>query len=307
MALVVLSVVEQRLDAVRAVLAGESVVEVAARYRVARSTLHRWIGRYLEGSVAGLADRSHRPRWCPHQVQPLVEAAVAEIRRKHPRWGSKRIRLELLRRLPPTWPEGVAPPAERTVNRILLRQGLARPRPRKRPRSSYRRFERPAPMQLWAVDIVEGVWLVNEATGVLREAKVVTGVDDHSRFCVMAMVTERATSRAVCYAFTQALVRFGAPEEVLSDIQAMWCPEVPGLSGRRCEDRRVRHPPIVVASPIGARRDSLPVDHVGVRGLLPETGHPVRNLATAPNGPRIPVSECLVRPVLMRQWAVGGS
>ena len=72
-------------------------------------------------------------------------------------------------------------------------------------------------MQLWAVDIIEGIWLVNEATGVLREAKVVTGVDDHSRFCVMAMVTERATSRAVCYAFAQALVRFGAPDEVLSD------------------------------------------------------------------------------------------
>ncbi|MDX6238237.1 MAG: hypothetical protein QOG10_3052 [Kribbellaceae bacterium] len=217
MVLVVLSVVEQRLDAVRAVLAGESVVEVAARYGVARSTLHRWIGRYLEGSVAGLADRSHRPRSCPHRVDALVESAIAEMRRKHPRWGSKRIRLELLRRLPPTWPEGVPPPAERTVNRILVRQGLVRPRPRKRPRSSYRRFERPAPMQLWAVDIVEGVWLVNEVTGVLREAKVVTGVDDHSRFCVMARVTERATSRAVCYAFAQALVKFGPPEEVLSD------------------------------------------------------------------------------------------
>ena len=54
MALVVLSVVEQRLDAVRSVLSGEAVVEVAARYGVARSTLHRWVGRYLEGSVAGL-------------------------------------------------------------------------------------------------------------------------------------------------------------------------------------------------------------------------------------------------------------
>jgi transposase len=87
MALVVLSVVEQRLDAVRAALSGESVVEVAARYEVARSTLHRWVGRYLEGSVAGLADRSHRPFSCPHQVDALVEAAVAEVRRRHPRWG----------------------------------------------------------------------------------------------------------------------------------------------------------------------------------------------------------------------------
>ena len=61
MALVVLSVVEQRLDAVRAVRGWQSVVDVAAQVGVSRSTLHRWVGRYLEGSVAGLADRSHRP------------------------------------------------------------------------------------------------------------------------------------------------------------------------------------------------------------------------------------------------------
>jgi transposase InsO family protein len=217
MALVVLSVVEQRLDAVRAALSGESVVEVAVRYEVARSTLHRWVGRYLEGSVAGLADRSHRPLSCPHRVDAGVEAAVAEVRRRHPRWGAKRIRMELLRRLPPTWPVGVEPPSDRTVNRILLRQGLAQPRPRKRPRSSFVRFERPSPMQLWGIDIVEGIWLVDTMTGVVREAKVVTGVDDHSRFCVMASVVERATGRAVCLAFAQALARFGVPEEVISD------------------------------------------------------------------------------------------
>ena len=49
MALVVLSVVEQRLDAVRAVLAGAGVSEVAARAGVHRSTLHRWVARYLAG------------------------------------------------------------------------------------------------------------------------------------------------------------------------------------------------------------------------------------------------------------------
>jgi hypothetical protein len=45
----------------------------------------------------------------------------------------------------------------------------------------------------------------------------VTGVDDHSRFCVMAAVVERATGRAVCVAFAQALARFGVPEEVITD------------------------------------------------------------------------------------------
>ena len=54
-------------------------------------------------------------------------------------------------------------------------------------------------------------------TGELREAKIVTGVDDHSRFCVMAKVVERATGRAVCLAFAQALARHGVPEEVITD------------------------------------------------------------------------------------------
>ena len=81
LALVVLSVVEMRLDAVQAVLAGSTVVEVAARVGVSRSTLHRWLSRYLLTQLAVLADQSHRPRSCPHQVDAAVEVAVAEMRR----------------------------------------------------------------------------------------------------------------------------------------------------------------------------------------------------------------------------------
>jgi transposase len=184
LALVVLSVVEQRLDAVRAVLDGADVVEVAARAGVHRATVHRWVARYLSGQLAGLADRSHRPRSSPRQAAEAVEVAVAEMRREHPRWGSRRIRLEMLRK-PGPWAAGsLVVPSERTIDRILHRQGLARARPRKRPRESYVRFERPGPMQLWQMDIVGGIRLVSPVTGELREGKVVTAVDDHSRYCV---------------------------------------------------------------------------------------------------------------------------
>ena len=108
-------------------------------------------------------------------------------------------------------------PSERTIDRILHRQGLVRARPRKRPRESYKRFERPGPMQLWQMDIVGGIRLVNPQTWEPREAKVVTAVDDHSRFCVIARVVERATGRAVCLALAEALARFGVPEEVNTD------------------------------------------------------------------------------------------
>src|SRR3954468_3773591 len=97
MALVVLSVLEQRLDAVRAVLAGADVTEVAARLGVHRATVHRWVARYLSEQIAGLADGALRPVSCPHQSSTDTEVVVAEMRRKHPGWGSRRIRLELLR------------------------------------------------------------------------------------------------------------------------------------------------------------------------------------------------------------------
>jgi transposase InsO family protein len=220
LALVALSVVEQRLDAVRAVLAGAGLSEVAGQVGVSRQSVHAWVGRYLSEGVAGLADRSSRPRSCPHRSPERVERAVLELRREHSRWGAKRIRLELLRR-PLPWAGaadvGLVVPSVSTINRILARQGLVKSRPRKRPRSSFQRFQRPGPMQMWGIDIVGGIRLVNTATGELREAKVVTGVDDHSRFCVMAAVVERATGRAVCLAFAQALARYGVPEEVISD------------------------------------------------------------------------------------------
>ena len=203
MALVALSVVEQRLDAVRMVLAGASVTEVAAQVGVSRQSVHTWVGRYLSEGVAGLADRSSRPRSCPHQAPEPVDRAVLELRREHPRWGAKRIRLELLRRGLAWHAEealavlaGSVVPSTSTINRILRRHGLVKARPRKRPRDSYVRFERPGPMQLWGVDIVGGVRLVDTGTGELREAKIVTGVDDHLRLCVMAAVVERATARA---------------------------------------------------------------------------------------------------------------
>jgi transposase InsO family protein len=180
---------------------------------VSRQSVHSWVTRYLAEGLAGLADKSHRPGFCPHQVAGEVEVVVAEMRRQHPKWGAKRIRLELLRRPP----EGIALPSERTINRILARQGLVVSRPRKRPRDSYRRWQRPGPMQLWQIDIVGGVMIADPRTGELREAKVVTGVDDHSRFCVIAAVTERATGRAVCLALAAALVRYGVPEEILTD------------------------------------------------------------------------------------------
>ena len=211
LALVNLSVVEQRYRAVLAVERGEPKIVVAAQFGVSRQSLYTWLTRYQQSGLAGLMDRSHRPPSCPHQASAEVETRVCELRREHPRWGPRRIAHELAAA---STPDGSTPPGKSTVHRILRRHGLIEPGRRRRKRREYRRWERETPMALWQIDIVGGLMLADGT-----ECKVVTGVDDHSRFCVMAAVVVRATGRAVCLAFAEALRRYGVPDEVLSDIQ----------------------------------------------------------------------------------------
>jgi transposase len=102
LALVELSVVEQRYRAVLDAKAGVPVTEVAEAFGVSRQSVHAWVRRYEQGGLAGLMDRPRRPQSCPHQVSAEIETAVCELRREHPRWGPLRLAHELAK-------AGVAP------------------------------------------------------------------------------------------------------------------------------------------------------------------------------------------------------
>jgi transposase len=68
LALVALSVIEQRYRAVMAVLDGASPTEVAAEVGVSRQSVHAWLVRDRESGLAGLADRPSRPRSSPNRA-----------------------------------------------------------------------------------------------------------------------------------------------------------------------------------------------------------------------------------------------
>ncbi len=205
--LVELSVMEQRYQAVMAVVQdGWKVAEVARRLGVARQSVHNWLLRYQSGGLPALADRSHRPQGCSHQTSPELEALICEIRRKHPGWGPRRIEHHLAK-------EGASPmPSCSSIYRCLKRHNLIELRRRRKRRDEFRRWERDRPMQLWQMDVMGGLEL-DDGTDV----KIVTGVDDHSRFCVAAGLVLRATSKAVCEVFSASLNRYGIPDEVLTD------------------------------------------------------------------------------------------
>ena len=205
--LVELSVMEQRYQAVLAVVQdGWQVTEVAERLGVSRQSVHAWIVRYEAGGLAALADRSHKPASCPHQIPAEIEAEICELRRKHPGWGPRRIEHQLHHL-------GLHPvPSRSAIYRCLRRHQLIELRRRRRRREEFRRWEREHPMQLWQMDVMGGVFLSDDT-----ELKVVTGVDDHSRFCIAAALVTRATSKAVCAVLAACLHRYGIPDEILTD------------------------------------------------------------------------------------------
>ena len=80
------------------------------------------------GGLEALVDRSHRPRSCPHQMDPAVEVRLVELRGLHPGWGPDRLLYRLGR-------EGVEPlPSRAAIGRALARLGLVRAARRSRRR-----------------------------------------------------------------------------------------------------------------------------------------------------------------------------
>jgi transposase InsO family protein len=230
-----LSVAEQRYDAVLAVIRdGGTVKDVAAAVGVSRQTLHAWLARYEDAGLEGLADRSHRPLSCPHQMPAEVEAVVLELRRVHRTWGPRRIAFEVARR------PGLVT-SESAVYRCLVRAGLVEPDQRRRRRRKWKRWERGRPMELWQMDVVGG-FLIGDGS----RAKALTGIDDHSRYCVSARLMGRERTRPVCDGLVEAMRAYGVPEQILTDngkvfTGRFFSPPVEVLFDRICRENGVEH------------------------------------------------------------------
>lgn len=249
---------EQRYKAVLEVISeGKTVTEVAAAWHVSRQTVHTWLARYEAGGLEELGDRSHRP---------------LELRRWKPYWGPRNLVLELARRQ-------VSPlPSASAVYRCLVRAGVIQPVRSRRRIEHWKRWERGGPMELWQLDVVGGFLLADSTT-----AKALTGIDDHSRFCVSARLMPRERTQLVCDGFSAALRTFGVPEQVLTDNGKVFTgkyaqPPVEVLFDRICRENGVEHLLTRPASPTTTGK--IERFHRTLR-LEFDTRHVFRNLRVA--------------------------
>ncbi len=186
-----------------------NVRALAAELGVTTKTFYKWARRYEQGGLEGLEELSRRPHRSPGRISAMVEDAIVELRKRLAEEGldagAGTIRWHLCRA------GTVRPPSEATIWRVLVRRGFVAPEPRKRPKSTLRRFEAAAPNQLWQIDATD--WAL--ACG--REVEIVNVLDDHSRLCAHSQAVPTTTSEAAWAAFGRAVERYGWPAGCLSD------------------------------------------------------------------------------------------
>ena len=164
---------------------GTNVSEFCRRHGVTRPTFYFWRARYEAEGVEGLVPRSRAPHTNPRRIRPEVEDGIVGLRKEREALsvdhGPSTIQWHLGRR-------GWRPvPSVATVWRVLVRRGFVVAAPRKRPKSSYRRFEAAAPNELWQADCTD--WVI--ATGLV---KIMSFEDDHSRVALRVKALAEATA-----------------------------------------------------------------------------------------------------------------
>jgi transposase InsO family protein len=205
---------EQKLAAVFADVAcgRATVTQVCAELGLSRDTYYRYRRRFTEEGLAGLQARSRAPKTSPARtgepMTALIVAARAQLEREgwdNGAWSIHgRLRHDGLTELP----------SARTIHRVLQRQGLIEPQPRKRPRSSYKRFVFPATDDCWQIDAFEHTLPAPTAAPAVVVFEI---LDDHSRYNVASLAWPSEDTKGAWTAMTRAIERYGNPRMVLAD------------------------------------------------------------------------------------------
>ena len=213
-----------RLIITAVVVEGRRPAEVASTYDVARSWVYELVARYRSQGEAAFTPRSRRPDTSPTTTPASTVDAVLEVRRQLVASGLDAgpdtivWHLEHHHRLKVS---------RSTVHRLLRRAGLVTAQPKKRPKSSYIRFQAEQPNETWQSDFTH----YRLATG--ADVEILTWIDDHSRYALSITAHHRVTGPIVLQTFRAAVERQGTPLSTLTDNGMVFTTRLAGGRGGR--------------------------------------------------------------------------
>ena len=195
-----------RLLVTAVVVQNRPVVEVAATYGVSRSWLYELLARYRCEGEAVFEPRSRRPQSSPNAIPSEVVGLILELRHKLTATG--------LDSGPDTIGWHLAhhhdmTVSRATISRYLTKHGLVVPEPKKRPRSSFIRFQAAMPNECWQADFTH-YRLTHPDGHPGADCEVLTWLDDCSRYALSVAAHHRVTGAARCVLPTRIHTTVGA-------------------------------------------------------------------------------------------------
>jgi transposase InsO family protein len=195
---IVLSVIEQ----------GLTPTEAAAKFGVSRQWVHQLLSRYRTAGLDAVEARSHRPRTNPRATSPDLTDRIIALRLALTGQGLDAGPVTIAWHLQQA---GLPVPSTSTIRRILHTAALITPEPKKRPRTSYHRFQAAQPNECWQSDFTH--WRLTDG----RDTEILNWLDDHSRYLLSTTAFDRVTGPHVITTFVQAIAEHGYPASTLTD------------------------------------------------------------------------------------------
>lgn len=197
-----------RLVITAVVLEGRSPTEVAKAYGISRSWVHELVARYRAEGDTAFEPRSKRPATQPRQTPPSTIELVVNLRHSLTRQGLDAGPATIAWHLQHHHQITLS---RATIYRIVRNADLVTPEPKKKPRSSYIRFQAEQPNETWQADFTH--WRLANGTDI----EILTWLDDHARYALSVTAHHRVTGPIVVDTFRATTTTHGIPFSTLTD------------------------------------------------------------------------------------------
>jgi putative transposase len=187
-----------------------TMTELCTDYQISRKTGYKWIARHEASGPRGLHDRSRRPHHSPQATDPALLDALVALRKRHPRWGAKKLLAVAARH-----DRQAAWPSRSTVCDLLQARGLVSARHRRHDRYAH------VASTLAPITRVNDTW-TTDFKGEFRTGDGVycyplTLRDGFSRFVLRCDALVHRTYDATRHRFERAFAEYGLPDRIRSD------------------------------------------------------------------------------------------
>jgi transposase InsO family protein len=185
-----------------------TITDLCRSFEISRPTAYKLISRFEEKGFDGLRELSRTPRNHPNQTDDKIVEGILKLKTKHPRWGTKKIRVLLFNHFQRTEVPSVV-----TIHNILKKNGFVSTKKRmRRVKPVYPIFDPKQCNEVWSADY-KGKFLMGNKI----YCHPLTIADSKSRFLFAAKGHYHETLKAAKTEFTNVFRKYGIPKQIHTD------------------------------------------------------------------------------------------